>query len=96
MAGVADRIDGFLGRLVFRTMGLVGAVIALICTYAAWSHLSDWQDHSLAPTILFAILAFVAGVCVPYCFSRKRRLVEALDAMEDEAPHFRTSEEAKR
>lgn len=77
-----ERLDATLGRLVFRTVGLVCALAALICAYAVWSHLSDWQDYSLAPTILFAVAAIAAGSCVPYCFSRNRTFGEALDAME--------------
>lgn len=82
MARLADKVDGILGRLVFRTMGVVCAIVALISVFAVWSHLSDWKDYSLVPTILFAILAIAAGSCVPYCFSRKRTFIEALDAME--------------
>ena len=82
MARFVDRVDGFLGRLVFRTVGVVCAVVALIGVYAVWSHLSDWQDYSLVPTILFAALAIAAGSCAPYCFSRRRNFAEALDAME--------------
>lgn len=82
MARFVDRVDGVLGRLVFRTVGLVCALVALICAYAVWSHVSDWQDYSLVPTLMFGAVAIAAGSCVPYCFSRKRSFAEALDAME--------------
>lgn len=82
MARTFERLDGALGRLFFRAVGLLCALVALICAYAAWSHLSDWQDYSLIPTIMFAVAALAAGSCVPYCFSRKRTFAEALDAME--------------
>jgi len=83
MAHWMDRLDGYLGRLVFRAAGLGCAIIALVCGYAAWWHVEHWdQDMSLVPTILFSIAALAAAATVPYCFSRKRRFVEALDAME--------------
>lgn len=83
MAGKFDRLDGFLGRLVFRTIGLVCAIVALVCGYAAWWHIDHWNpDFSLVPTILFGVAALAAGSCVPYSFSRSRSFGEALDAME--------------
>jgi hypothetical protein len=83
MAQRMDRINGFLGRLVFRLFGLVCAAIALICAYAAWWHIEHWdREVSLVPTILFGVAAVAAASCVPYCFSRNRSFVEALDAME--------------
>lgn len=83
MAQWMDRLDGFLGRLMFRAFGLLCAVVAIVCGYAAWWHVERWDpDISLAPTILFSVAALAAAACVPYCFSRKRSLVEALDAME--------------
>ncbi len=82
MAGKLDRLDGFLGRLVFRAAGVACGIVALVCGYAAWWHIDHWSPGSLVPTILFGVAALAAGSCVPYCFSRKRRFVEALDAME--------------
>lgn len=77
------RVDGFLGRLVFRAVGTGCAIVALVCGYAAWWHVEHWNaDQSLVPTILFSLAALGAASCVPYCFSRKRSFVEALDAME--------------
>lgn len=78
----ADRVDGFLGRVLFRAFGLLCGIIALVCAYAAWWHISRGNPHSFVPPIMFGIAALGAAACVPYCFSRKRTLVEALDAME--------------
>jgi len=75
-------LDRTLGRLVFRAVGLMCAIVALVCAYALWSHISDWRDYSLVPAILFSVAAIAAGSAVPYCFSRKRTFAEALDAME--------------
>ena len=83
MADRLQRIDGFLGRLVFRAFGIGCAIIAAVCAYAAWWHL-DHQGEigSVVPFILFSLASLAAASCVPYCFSRKRSFVEALDAME--------------
>jgi hypothetical protein len=83
MSDRLQRIDGFLGRLVFRGVGLGCAIVALVCAYAAWWHLEKRGDiGSVVPFILFSLAALGAASCVPYCFSRKRSFVEALDAME--------------
>ena len=82
MAKRFDRIDKAVGRLVFRAVGCVSAVVALVCGYAAWWHVARGLPHSLVPPLMFAAVALAAAACVPYCFSRNRTLGEALDAME--------------
>ncbi len=87
MARIFERIDGFLGRLLFRAAGLICLIIAATCLYVAWWHVErretiDW----LVPSILFALAGIAAAAVVPYCFSRKRSFIEALDAMESEVP----------
>ena len=77
-----DWLDRTLGRLVFRAFGLLCALVALVCAFAAWRHLSGWNDQSPVPVILFGIAAIASGSAVPYCFSRRRTFAEALDAME--------------
>ena len=77
--GHFEKLDVMLGRLVFRTMGLVCLVVALICSYAAYANV---RNESLIPTVLFSLAALAAASTVPYCFSRKRTFAEALDAME--------------
>jgi hypothetical protein len=77
-----QRIDGFLGRLVFRAFGVLCGIIALVAGYAAWSHVSEGLPHGWAPAIMFGVVALTAALTVPYCFSRKRNFAEALDAME--------------
>ena len=83
MAHWADRIDGYLGRLLFRAFGLLCAVIAMATAYGAWNHFSAGRPYGWTPVLLFALAAVAAAGCVPFCFSRRRRFVEALDAMED-------------
>lgn len=82
MAGRFDRVDGFLGRLVFRAFGMLCVLVALISAYLAWRHATDWDTGSSVPALLFALAAVAAAGCVPYCFSHKRTFGEALDAME--------------
>jgi hypothetical protein len=79
-----DRLDGFLGRLIFRVVGLLCGIIALACGYAAWWHIEHWEaDGSWLPAVLFGLATIGAASVIPFCFSRNRSLVEALDAMED-------------
>ena len=76
------RVDGFLGRLVFRAFGLVCAAVAIGTAYGAWSHAASGRPYGWTPVILFGLLAVASGSCVPFCFSRKRTFGESLDAME--------------
>jgi hypothetical protein len=83
MARWIDRLDAFLGKLFFRAIGLVCAIVALICAYAVWWHLTHWHpEYSLWPAVMFSLAAIAGASVVPYCFSRKRSFGEALDAME--------------
>lgn len=77
-----ERVDGFLGRLVFRAVGVGCMMISLATGYAAWSHISEGSPYGLAPVIMFGVASLLALSVVPYCFSRKRSFAEALDAME--------------
>ena len=75
-------IDGLLGRLVFRAFGVLCAVASAVAAYGAWSHASSGRPYGWTPVILFSLIAIAFGSCVPYCFSRRRTLAEALDSME--------------
>ena len=76
------RVDGLLGRLVFRAFGVLCAAAAAGAAYAAWTHVSSGRPYGWAPVILFGLIAVAFCSCVPYCFARRRTLAEALDAME--------------
>ena len=87
MAGTFDRIDGFLGRLFFRSIGIVCAIVALVALYAIWWHFNHWNpEYSLIVVIMFGLVVIAAASVIPYCFSRKPRFIEALDALESEIP----------
>lgn len=86
MAHWADRIDGWLGRLMFRGLGLICALVALGTAYGAWNHVAAGRPYGWTPVILFTLAAVAAASCVPFCFSRNRRFVEALDALESDVP----------
>lgn len=75
-------LDGLLGRLVFRAFGILCAVAAAGAAYGAWNHFSSNRPYGWTPIILFGLIAVAFGSCVPYCFSRRRTLAEALDSME--------------
>lgn len=77
------KLDAPLGRFVYRFTGVVCSIVALICFYAAYGQLRDWQSNgSLIPAVLFSFVAIASASAVPYCFSRKRTFAEALDAIE--------------
>ena len=89
MSRVIDRIDLALGRLVFRVLGLLCAIVVLVCACVICGFVADWHPQHLVPVILFAMAGFAAAFAVRHCFSRRRRFVEFLDAMEDESPNLR-------
>ena len=80
------RVDGFLGRLLFRSVGLLCALVAAAAGYAAWSQYSAGRPYGWTSVLLLALVAAAFGACVPYCFARNRTLAEALNAMEDSTP----------
>lgn len=80
------RVDGFLGRLLFRMLGLICAAIAVGTAYAAWNHFSAGRPYGWTPVILFLLAAIASSIAVPFCFSRQRTFGEVLDAMEDSTP----------
>jgi hypothetical protein len=83
MAGRFDRIDGLLGRLFFRAIGLLCGLIALLSLYAVFWHLTHWNaEYSLYVSIMFGLVAIAGLSVIPYCFSRNRTFGEALDTME--------------
>ena len=77
-----EKLDRMLGKLVYRLVGSICAVIALLCGYLAYRYATDWWPASAVPTLLFGIVAFAAASAVPFCFSDQRTFAEALDAME--------------
>ena len=83
------RVDGYLGRLVFRAFGVICAIIALGTAYGAWSHVSAGRPYGWTPVILFGLAAVAAASCVPFCWSRNRTFGEALDSMEGGAGDVR-------
>ncbi|HKX92019.1 MAG TPA: hypothetical protein VJM15_06290 [Sphingomicrobium sp.] len=86
--GSLDRLDGALGRLLFRAIGSLFAIVAGICLYVAYRYATDWRLDSWLPALMFMLIGAAFGSVVPYCFSRRRKLTEALDAMEDETPNL--------
>lgn len=83
MAGRFERLDGFLGRLFFRAVGLLCAIVALISIYGVWWHFTHWNvEYSLYVSIMFGLVAIAGLAVAPYCFSCSRTIGEALNAME--------------
>jgi hypothetical protein len=79
VARTVEWLDGTLGRLIFRAIGCLCSLVALACFYLALQRLAD---QSVAVALLFGIGTIAAGSVVPYCFSPKRSLGEALDGLE--------------
>ena len=82
MSQIVDWLDRTVGRLIFRAFGAICALVAMVCAYSAWRVLADWNDDHVVPLVLFGLVAIAAASCVPYCFSRRRTLGEALDGLE--------------
>lgn len=81
-----QRVDGFLGRLVFRAVGLLCLIVAVGAGYGAWSQVAAGRPYGWTSVLLLGLIAVAFGSCVPFCFARKRTFAEALDAMEDSVP----------
>ena len=78
-----ERIDGFLGRLVFRFLGLVAAGITLAATYAAYQNLMNAEGaKSIVAFVMFGAGAAIAGFTTRYCFSGKRTFGDFIRAIE--------------
>ena len=77
-----QRVDGFLGRLLFRAVGLLCAIVAAWAAYSAWGQVAAGRPYGWTSVMLLGLIAVAFGSCVPFCFSRKRTFAEALDAME--------------
>jgi hypothetical protein len=83
MANVFKRIDGFLGRLVFRAIGCVTALITLAALWAAFGSATPWEgSKSFAALLMFGAGAVIAGCVTRWCFGRERTFGEFIDAIE--------------
>jgi hypothetical protein len=94
MANVFQRIDGFMGRLVFRAIGCVTASITLGAGWAAFASAKPWEGgKSLAALLMFGAGAVIAGWVTRWCFSRERTFGDLVDALDgddtDTAPERR-------
>jgi hypothetical protein len=83
MANLFERIDGFLGRLVFRAIGCVTALITLAAVWAAFGSATPWEGgKSLAALLMFGAGAAIAGCLTRYCFSRERTFADFIAAVD--------------
>ena len=83
MANAFARIDGFLGRLVFRALGCVTALITLAALWAAFGSARPWDGgKSLAAVVMFGAGAAIAGYVTRYCFARERTLGDFVDMVD--------------
>ena len=82
MVTISDRLNA-LGRLFFRALGSLCALAALGClTGIVWVARNwDGGDSAIGMT-LFLVGGGLATWCAAHCFSSRRTLIEALDAME--------------
>jgi hypothetical protein len=97
MANMAQRIDGFLGRLVFRAIGCVTASITLAAVWAAFASATPWQGgKSFAALLMFGAGAVIAGCVTRWCFGRERTFGELIDAVEGDDADVPTPERRRR
>jgi len=83
VANVLARIDGFLGRLLFRAIGCVAAFITLAALWAAFDSATPWEGGtSLAALLMFGAGAVIAGSVTRWCFSRERTFGDFIAAVE--------------
>jgi len=83
VANVFARIDGFVGRLVWRAIGCVTAFITLAAGWAAYDSATPWNGGtSLAALLMFGTGALIAGCVMRWCFSRERTFGDFIAAIE--------------
>ena len=83
MANVFARIDGFLGRLVWRAIGCVTAFITFAALWAAVGSATPWNGgSSIAALLMFGAGAVIAGWVTRWCFSRERTFGDFIAAVE--------------
>ncbi len=83
MANVFARIDGFLGRLVWRAIGCVTAFITLAALWAAFDSATPWNGGtSLVALLMFGTGAVIAGAVTRWSFSRERTFGDFIAAIE--------------
>jgi len=97
MASVFQRIDGFLGRLVFRAIGCVTGLIMLAGLWAAFENVREWQGgKSLLALVMFGAGAVMAGCLTRYCFSRERTFGDFVDWVDGDEADTATGEPTRR
>jgi hypothetical protein len=83
VANVFARIDGFLGRLVWRAIGCVTAFMTLAALWAAFDSATPWNGGtSVAALLMFGTGAVIAGAVTRWSFSRERTFGDFIAAIE--------------
>jgi hypothetical protein len=83
VANVFARIDGFLGRLVWRPIGCMTAIITLAAVWAAYHSVTPWNGStSLAALLMFGPGAVIAGFVTRWCFARERTFGDFIAAVD--------------
>lgn len=79
-------MNRFLGKLFFRALGTLCLVAAFGAAWVGWQAWNDWNPEA-SPVGLALAGVFILGMiwAVRFCFSPKRTMIEALDAMEGTA-----------
>jgi hypothetical protein len=82
----ASSANRFLGRLFFRALGTLCLIAMAGAGWVAWQAWSNWNPQA-SPVGLGLAALFCAGIgwAASHCFSPRRTLIEALDAMEGTA-----------
>ncbi len=75
-------LNGFLGRLIYRFLGCVTALIALLTLRGMWHSLADWDGAPSWLTLMYGVGAGLAIWATTYCFSRQRTLGEFVDGLD--------------
>lgn len=78
-----ERIDGFLGRLVFRFLGLLATGMTIAAAYAAYQTLISGDGlKSIIAFLMFGAGAVIAAATARYCFSPRRTFGDFIQAIE--------------
>lgn len=76
-------IDRVVGKIVYRGLGILAAIVCLFSAKALYRDITNYGPHtSLVGIALLVTVIIITALVIRYCFSSKRTLGEFIAASE--------------